>query len=197
MSQMKQRIKEVAIDQFYKKGYFATSMSSIALGSRIKKASIYHHYSRKEDILFDILTTTMDDLIEYLDSFLFVVKGTEDKVRAAIRSHVKFHCDRQKEVLIADSELRGLTAKNYKSIVAARDRYEKKFQELIQEGIEKGIFPQTDVKVASYGILTMCTSVATWFSPDGRLSKDEIMTIYEELILNGLKAGGWRPDRPR
>ncbi|MFP4036687.1 MAG: TetR/AcrR family transcriptional regulator [Desulfobacteraceae bacterium] len=189
MNQMKRNIKETAIDLFYKKGYFATSMSNIALGSGIQKASIYHHYSRKEDILFDILITTLDDLIEYLNDSLYAVKEIEDRLRVAIRSHVKFHCDRQKEVLIADSELRGLTAKNYKSIVARRDAYEAKFQEIIQQGIDNGIFLKTDVKVVSYAVLTMCTSVATWFNPSGRLPKEDIMDIYEELVLNGLKAG--------
>ncbi|MGM0664208.1 MAG: TetR/AcrR family transcriptional regulator [Thermodesulfobacteriota bacterium] len=184
---MKKRIKEKAIDLFYKKGYFATSMSNIALGSGIQKASIYHHYSRKEDILFDILITTLDDLIEYLDDSLYGVKEVENRLRVAIRSHIKFHCDRQKEVLIADSELRGLTAKNYKSIVARRDAYEAKFQEIIQEGIHQGIFLETDVKVISYAVLTMCTTVATWFNPSGRLPKEDIMHIYEEFVLNGLK----------
>lgn len=187
MTQMKKRIKDTAIDLFYKKGYFATSMSNIAIGSGIQKASIYHHYSRKEDILFDILIATLDDLIEYIDDSLYGVKEVENRLRVAIRSHIKFHCDRQKEVLIADSELRGLTAKNYKSIVARRDAYEAKFQEIIREGINQGIFFETDVKVVSYAALTMCTAVATWFNPSGRLLKEDIMHIYEEFVLNGLK----------
>jgi AcrR family transcriptional regulator len=195
MGQMKKRIKETAINKFYKKGYFATSMNNIALGSGIQKASIYHHYSSKEDILFDILITTLDDLIDYLDDCLYGIKEVEDRLRAAVRSHVKFHCDRQKEVLIADSELRGLTAKNYKSIVERRDLYELKIQEIIKKGIKDGIFSNTDVKVASYAVLTMCTSVATWYNPKGRLSRQDIMQIYEQLVLNGLKAGSWRkPD---
>ena len=45
MAHMKERIKAVAINLFYKKGYFATSMSDIARRAGIQKSSIYYHYA--------------------------------------------------------------------------------------------------------------------------------------------------------
>ena len=184
---MKEVIKTVSINLFYKKGYFATSVSDIAREAGIQKSSIYYHYSNKEEILFDILKTTMADLDENLEAQIKGVKGAEKKTRAAIQSHVIFHMERQKEVLISDSELRGLTVDNYKNIMKMRDDYETKFQSLIKEGIEIGIFADTDFKVASYGIITMCTAVSIWFNQSGRLSKEEVARIYTDFILTGLK----------
>ena len=182
----KEMIKTAAINLFYKKSYFATAMSNIALDSQIRKASIYHHYASKEDILFDILMTTMDELDQYVDTCLKGIGNIENKMRAAIRAHVKFHCDNRKEVLISDSELRGLTAGNYRTFVACRDAYEKKFQEMISQGMAQGYFASGDVKIISYAVLTMCTAVANWYKPDGRLSGDQISTIYEELVVTRL-----------
>ena len=187
MSNMKEVIKTVSINLFYKKGYFATSVSDIAREAGIQKSSIYYHYSNKEEILFDILKTTMVDLDENLKAQIKGVKGAEKKMRAAIQSHVIFHMERQKEVLISDSELRGLTVDNYKNIMKMRDDYETKFQSLIKEGIEIGLFADTDFKVASYGIITMCTAVSIWFNQSGRLSKEEVARIYTDFILTGLK----------
>lgn len=186
MGSTKEIIKKAAINLFYKKSYFATAMSNIALDSNIRKASIYHHYASKEDILFDILMTTMNALDAYIDNCLQGVENTENRMRAAVRAHVKFHCDNQKEVLISDTELRGLTAKNYKAFVALRCVYEKKFQDMIARGIDQGFFAAGDVKIISYAILTMCTAVANWFKSDGRLSGDQISTIYEELVVTRL-----------
>ena len=182
----KETIKKAAINLFYKKSYFATAMSNIALDSNIRKASIYHHYASKEDILFDILTTTMKELSVYIETCLKGIENIENKMRAAVRGHVKFHCDRQKEVWISDSELRGLTANNYKSFVAQRDDYEKIFQDMIIQGMDMGYFAAGDAKVISYAILTMCTSVASWFDPKGRLTGNQISTIYEELVVTRL-----------
>ncbi len=186
MSTTKEVIKKAAINLFYKKSYFATAMSNIALDSDIRKASIYHHYASKEDILFDILMTTMEELNAYIESCLKGVENIENQMRAAVRAHVKFHCDHQKEVLISDSELRGLTANNFKSFVAQRDAYEKKFQNMITQGMDRGYFAAGDAKVISYAILTMCTAVAHWFNPKGRLSGNQISTIYEELVVTRL-----------
>jgi len=189
---MKNTIKDVSIDLFYKKGYFASSISDIARAAGIQKSSIYYHYSNKEDILFDILKTTMIDLDANLDRLLKGVKGTEKRTRTAIHSHTLFHIERQKEVIISDSELRGLTADNYKTIIQMRDEYEHKFQSLIKTGIDEGIFAETNFKIFSYAIITMCTAVCIWFNPQGRLSKEEIAQIYTDFALKAIKVGDFK-----
>ena len=187
MPNMKDTIKKVSINLFHRKGYFATSVSDIARGAGIQKSSIYYHFANKQEILFDILKTTMADLDENLEKKIKDINSAEEKMRVAIRSHLLFHLERQKEVIISDSELRGLTPDNYGSILKMRDDYEKKFQSLIKRGIEEDIFRDMDIKIASYGIITMCTAVSTWFNQSGRLSKEEVVEIYTDFILNGLK----------
>jgi AcrR family transcriptional regulator len=189
MTDMKETIRSIAIDLFFKKGYFATSISDIAKGSGIQKASIYYHYASKEDLLFHILKVTMDDLTAYLNQCLAVVVGTEQRMRAAVRGHVRFHLDRQQENFIANSELRGLTSVHYREIVSKRDKYEMIFQDLIRQGAGEGIFTGVDVKILSYAILTLCTAGAGWYKPGGRLTVDEIADIYENFIINGLRQG--------
>ncbi|MBC2743710.1 MAG: TetR/AcrR family transcriptional regulator [Desulfosarcina sp.] len=186
---MKETIKSVSIDLFFKKGYFATSISDIAKGSGIQKASIYYHYASKEDLLFHILKSTMDDLTTCLKKSLEAVEGIEQRMRAAVQSHVRFHLERQKENFIANSELRGITAEHYRTIVKKRDAYEVIFQDLIRVGAEEGIFADVDVKILSYAILTLCTAGATWYKSNGRLTVAQIADIYENFIISGLKQG--------
>lgn len=189
MTDMKAKIKSVSIDLFFIKGYFETSISDIAKGSGIQKASIYYHYASKEELLFHILKSTMDDLTTYLKGCLEKTEGLENQVRAAVRGHVRFHLERQKENFIANSELRGLTADHYQAIVTFRDEYELLFQDLIRQGAEGGVFADGDVKILSYAILTLCTAGASWYKPGGRLTVDEIADIYENFIISGLKKG--------
>lgn len=183
---MKDNIKKSAINLFYKKGYFATSMSTIAKATGIRKSSIYHHYATKEDILLDIFRTTMNDLQQTLQKQLDQAVGAKERIKAVIYCHIIFHIQRQKEAIIADSELRGLTARNYKEIIAMRDEYEKVIQDVLQEGVAEGVFAETDTKVISYAILSMCTAVCTWFKRAGRLSKEAIADLYADFILKGL-----------
>ncbi len=187
MANMKETIKTVAVDLFYKQGYFATSISEIAKGCGIQKASIYYHYPSKEDLLFFIMESTMDGLVEHLKGALAGVDGVESKMRAVIHGHVQFHLERQKDTFVASSELRGLSPEHFGVVVKKRDEYEKIFQDLIKEGRDKGIFASGDIKILSYAILTLCTAGAFWFNPGGRLAVDDIAGIYETFILKGMK----------
>jgi AcrR family transcriptional regulator len=189
MAKMKETILSVAVDLFFEKGYFATSISGIAAGCGIQKASIYYHYDNKEAILFSIMDRTMQALVASLERRLEGITAVEARVRAAVRSHVEFHLRHQKETFIASSELRGLTGPRYRAIVERRDTYEHFLQQLITAGIEAGCFPEGDVKILSYAVLTLCTAGASWFNPQGRLSIDAIAGIYEDFILSGLKQG--------
>lgn len=189
MPHMKDTITAAAVALFHQKGYFATSVSEIARQCGIQKASIYHHYPSKENILFRIHKVTLEDLTGYLRGNLDGLTDVEGRMRAAVRSHVRFHLNRQKETFIANSELRGLTAAHYREIVRKRDAYEQIFQHIIREGCEHGAFAAADVKILSYAILTLCTAGAIWFKPKGRLRVDDIADIYEAFVLYGLKAG--------
>lgn len=196
MPHMKDTITRVAIELFHRKGYFATSISEIASLCGIQKASIYYHYASKENILFHIHMVTLDELTVYLRGNLDGLTDVEVRMRAAVRSHVRFHLNRQKETFIANSELRGLTPEHYREIVEKRDEYEQIFQQIIQEGCDSGVFAAVDVKILSYAILTLCNAGAIWFKPEGRRPVDAIAQIYERFVLRGLKAGHLTPITP-
>lgn len=187
MGHMKETIKQAAIDLFFTKGYFATSISDITRRCGIQKASLYHHFPAKEDLLYAIMHQTMTDLMDRLKRELAKETSIECRMRAAVRSHIRFHLERQKETFIASSELRGLSPDHLEAVVAQRDQYEQVFQGLIQAGMAQDVFARNDVKILSYAILTLCTAGATWYKPDGRLSAGDIAAIYETFILNGLK----------
>ncbi len=192
MASMKETIKTVAVDLFYRQGYFATSISDIAKGCGIQKASIYYHYLSKEDLLYFIMESTMDGLVEHLKAVLAKAEGVEGKMRAVVHGHVKFHLEQQKETFVASSELRGLSPEHYQAVVKKRDEYEGIFQDLIKEGRDQGVFDRGDLKILSYAILTLCTAGAFWFNPQGRLAVDDIAEIYENFVLKGMK----RPVKP-
>ncbi len=189
MPSMKATITDVAVDLFHRKGYFATSISEIAHQCGIQKASIYYHYPSKENILFHIQQVTMEELTAYLRANLEGLVDIRDRMGAAVRSHVRFHLNKQKETFIANSELRGLTPEHYQVIVQKRDEYEQIFQAIIREGIEEGVFSAADVKILSYAILTLCNAGAIWFKPRGRMPVDAIADIYEKFVLRGLRVG--------
>ena len=60
-------ILDAAAQIFSQKGYHGTSMQDIALAVNLQKASLYHHVSSKQEILFDLLNRGLDILISRVE----------------------------------------------------------------------------------------------------------------------------------
>ena len=57
-----QELLRVAAELFFEKGYESTTTREIAEALEIKSASIYYHYESKEQILFELIRSTMEQL---------------------------------------------------------------------------------------------------------------------------------------
>jgi hypothetical protein len=80
-----------------------------------------------------------------------------------------------------------------------RDSYESLWEETIDSGSRGGDFHVPDVKLATFALIEMCSGVAYWYSPNGRLSLDAISKAFVEMSLNllGVEPAGRPVSRPR
>jgi len=152
----------------------------------IQAASIYHHYPNKQALLVEIMETHMQRLNSSLERVLREYADPLQRLQEAIANHIRLHTNYKAEFFIIDTEIRALEGENRAYILSLRDKYEALLQEIIRGGMECGVFRQSDVKVASYAIIAMCTEVATWFRPNGRLSVQQVINIYSQIITQGL-----------
>src|SRR5690606_15424075 len=65
-----QRIREVAMYHFSREGYEGTSLAQIANDVGIRKASLYAHFSNKEEIFFSCLDEAMQSDLRFLEDFI-------------------------------------------------------------------------------------------------------------------------------
>ncbi|HEV7236644.1 MAG TPA: TetR/AcrR family transcriptional regulator C-terminal domain-containing protein, partial [Ktedonobacteraceae bacterium] len=157
---------------------------------------IYYHYANKEALLVEIMESHMLQLNANLERILSAQSDPLQRLYAAIANHIRLHTTYKNEFFIIDTEIRALEGDKRTNILALRDRYEKLLQELLRDGMEKGIFRQSDVKVSSYAIIAMCTEVATWFRPNGRLNVQQVIDIYSQMITQGLLVAGDHAQTP-
>ena len=181
-------IRSVALDQFYKHGFQATTLRDIASRVGIQVGSLYNHIKSKGDLLYDIMETIMPALLEDQRQ-VAQESDVVERMRLLVYHHVRFHGERAKEVFIGNSELRSLNRAQRARIVSLRHEYEEMFQKELEDGIRQGKFLPVDVQVTSFGILAMTTWVSSWYSSRGRLSLEEIAEIYSDLVLRGI----WNP----
>ena len=183
---VRERILAAAVQLFAQYGYHAATMRDIARISGIQAASIYYHYPSKQALLVEIMDTHMRDLNANLQRIMQESLPVEQRLHEAIANHIRLHTTYKAEFFIIDTEIRALEEEQRGAILTLRDQYEMQIQGLLGEGMEQGIFRQVDIKVASYALIAMCTEVATWFRPDGRLSVQQVIDLYTQMITDGL-----------
>lgn len=175
-----------AVELFSQRGFHGTSMRDIATHVGVGPGALYNHWPGKQDILFYLMDSWLAELHNGLLPKLDGIDEPADRLRAFIEHHVGFHGAHAAEMLICDSELAALTAKNRRVVQAKRRRYEEVLDEIVRDGVERGAFADADVRLTTLQIVGMCTHVATWFNPSGRLRLDDIATAYADRILDGL-----------
>lgn len=185
---MRENILAAAIELFAEYGYHAAPLRDIARIAGIQAASIYHHYPNKQSLLIEIMETYMQRLNTALEHILKEYENPQQRLHAAIANHIRLHTNHKNEFFIIDTEIRALEGEGRTYILSLRDTYEVLLQSILKDGMDQGIFRQSDAKVVSYAIIAMCTEVAAWFRPDGRLSVQQVITIYSQLITEGLLA---------
>ena len=184
----REAIHAAAVELFARLGYHATSMRAIASAAQIQPAAIYHWYPRKEAILVQLQDDFMADLTARVEAAMDRHSRPALRLAAAVREHVVFHGLYRQEAFVTDSEIRALTDKPRRALIAKRDEYQAMFGDLIRAGVDDGSLNTSDVDVATYAILLQCTGAALWVDPDGRLGLDEVARIHVELVLASLRA---------
>ena len=181
-------IKRVALQLIWRHGFAAMNLRDLAAEVGIRPSSLYNHIASKQSLLFDLIHEHMTTLLAETDAALDAA-GPEimARLRAFVAHHVLYHLERKQEVFIANFELRALDPPNDARIVALRRSYEARLIALLDAGVAAGELEVADTRIAAYAALAMLTGVCTWYRPGGRLSKEALVSIHADLMLDGLR----------
>jgi len=179
-------IRAAGLQLIFEHGYEAMSLRRLAADVGIQAGSLYNHISTKQQLLFDLIDTHMRALLAELAKALEGIDSPVERLRVFVAFHVAYHIARKREVFISYSELRSLEPENYAAIVALRRAYEQELIGILEQGATTGEFVVGDARVAAFGILAMLTGVCTWFRPDGRLTTQQVIAVYTEMVATGI-----------
>lgn len=187
MTERKKEILASSQSVLKEKGYAATSVRDIAKALDMEPASLYSHFKNKEDILkitcFD-MADKFEIAVQEVNDIYF---NAEEKLRMAIKLHVEILTQNLDSALIFIRDWRNLTGTSLDQFVANRNRYEAGFREIVQTGIDEGIFNETDKKFAALTILSSVNWIVEWYKPGGNLNAEQIAEKLSDFILSGLK----------
>ena len=181
------KVRQAALRLFAQKGYAAVSMRAIAAEVGVQAGALYNYTPDKQTLLFDLMQSHLQELLGSVDT-----ETSDDPVAELERFvafHISFHADRPDEVFIAYMELRNLTPENFAQIEELRRAYEDRLESILRRGVDAGAFAIDDTKITTLAIIAMLTGVNTWFRQGGRLSLDQVVAQYWDLVRRAVGAG--------
>ena len=184
------QIRSAALEVFYAKGYHGTSLRDIAGLVGIKVPSLYNYISSKQQLLFDLMSQVMKDLmLETVEAVREAGPSPVDQLQAVIRAFILYNIGHPHEAAVSDAELRALNRSNLKAIIGLRDEFDAIFSNIIKQGIDEGTFSAADVPMVKSSILTVCARVYVWYRPGGSRHPNEVANVISDYLIKGLMGG--------
>ncbi|MCW2528377.1 MAG: Transcriptional regulator, TetR family [Pseudonocardiales bacterium] len=185
-SRRKTEIREAALTLFAERGYHGTGMEDIARLVGIRASSLYNHMSSKQELLADIMITTMRELLSRFNEVTTEASRPADQLRLAVEAHVRYHAIHRRDVRIGNREIPSLEEPAQTQVRQLRRDYARAWQHMIESGVADGDFTTLSPQLAAYALLEMGIGVSQWYREDGALSLDEIAFHYADMALRQL-----------
>lgn len=183
----KDQITQVAQNMFREKGYSATSMRDLAKIIGIEPASLYSHIKSKEEILQEICCRIAEEFFQAINEAVRRDAPADERLRQAIRSHVKIIVDNRDASAVFFHEWRFLNEPALSEFKRLRTRYEDIFKNILKDGMAFGLFKTIDLNFLVYTIFSSMNHLHEWYKEGGSMGAGKIGDELAEVVLNGIK----------
>ncbi len=163
----RQEILRAAEKVVAEKGYSAMTMDDVAREAAFSKATLYHYFKGKSEIIFQIIESFFDDIQRELTRIREIQTSASDKLKRCIHYYLRFNRDKENisRVLMMDPALmqkmkifiieeKELTSESDKKflgkIKAKRKEILNGVAEILKQGIESNEFRKVDIRKAVY-----------------------------------------------
>jgi AcrR family transcriptional regulator len=187
LSPRKLEIIQEAQQMFSRDGYQDASMRELAEALNIRAASLYSHFSSKEEMLWLIAkrcAAEFDSAIQpiYLDADLTPAV----KIKKMLIAHLDVVIRNLDASAIFSKEWKHLNEPRLSEFRSLRDQYEDKFMEVVSQGVEKKDFKPVNPRFTTLSLLSSVNWIPKWYNPAGNMSPADIGEQLSLLFLDGL-----------
>lgn len=176
-----------AIKLFSQKGFHKTTLKELAEESGLSHGNIYGYVGNKEDIFYLIHAFVANKADKILSRAIKNVSNPIDKMRRVIRSEFNLMDQWADAVMLLYQETHILSGTYLKKLLQKERAHVAIFEEILQEGIERGLFKPCNVRVTANLIKSM---IDTWtvkrWDLYGQASRREVEQSILDVIFQGL-----------
>ena len=118
------RVLQVAASLFADRGYSAVGVNEIGEATGLGRGALYYHISSKEDLLYDITTAYMSDLITDGRAIAETEADPVERIRALSRALMMTISEHLSEMTVCFRELHALTIERRRAVTGLHADYQ-------------------------------------------------------------------------
>jgi AcrR family transcriptional regulator len=180
----REAIVEKAAQLFAENGFLGASVLDLAKACQTSKSLLYHYYPSKEDVLYAVMASHIDRLVEDVEKVMAMEGGAKQRLKTLLRlfmNHYVGAASRQKVLL---NDLAHLPEDKRNSIVAKQRRIIDTVQALLVE-LDPALASRKDKARAKTMLLFgMINWTGNWYDPAGPLDPDSIADMAFDLAVD-------------
>lgn len=161
-------------------------MNDLAAAVHLQKASLYHHFKSKQEILLEILDKALQLLLDRISPITEKPIPSDKKLRLMICEYLQILAENVDLAAVLLFEHRALERRQHARHIPNRDKFESLWKDVVTEGANKKLFQCDDPSLTVRALLGQMNWTITWYHPDGEKSIEQIADSYSDLLLNGL-----------
>jgi len=183
----RQQIFEAVVKLFSKKGYHRTTLREISRESGITLGNLYDYIITKEDTLHFVQEKATQAVMSA------IYRGEEgnshpvEKLKRLITSELDAMNEYQDLVLIIYQESHSMSKELLHSLLKSERNHLRQFERVISEGIRKGFFKPTNVRMTANMIkMLIDTWVIKRWDLKGKVTLPEMRRGILEMVFRGI-----------
>ncbi|HVZ46018.1 MAG TPA: TetR/AcrR family transcriptional regulator [Ramlibacter sp.] len=176
-----------AASLFAQRGYPGTSMNQVAEACGLSKATLYHYYRDKYDLLVSIAEDHVDRLLEILREATDETLPPKQRMRSLIRRLVEEYAHAQNEHRVLTEDVKFLDDGDRKRVLSKEREVVNGFADVVA-ALRPDLKEAAMTKPLTMLLFGMVNWLFTWMRPEGTLDYDDIAPIVADLFLDGLGA---------
>lgn len=183
---IQEEILEVAAGLIAERGFKAVTSDDISAEMGFTKSIIYYNFKNKNEILWRIFEKIDSTYSGALDAAFKAGGGPQEILRNVIRTHCMNVLSHKSWATIYIRDDHELTEAQRRIVSGNKRKYNKRIEELYQEGVLFGKFKKIPPVVAVSCLIGACNWAYTWFRPTGPLTAAEIADAYVDQLIGGV-----------
>lgn len=182
----KAQIAASAAALFVAEGVGSVSMDDIAREVGLAKATVYHYFRTKDDILYQIHEQTFSIIESAAEERYAAGLSPFDQLRGVFRDGFRIVHDHPGYSRVVFEHMRLLPPPLRRKVRANQQRYEARIRGILDAGVADRSFEIDDIHLAMLAFHGMVNWSHQWYSPSGDHGPDEIADYFFKLFVRGV-----------